>query len=334
MKLESETRRFGNPDSDKKHHALGGALRLTAKASGLPLENLRRRVGQLMQRIGGTDAFGPSAIERQQGRLRRLKIHTSYRKLSSSAALQSMRETVGELILANAIDPAAIQLILRRSGGFSSGVPTLPPVHRPIGVRAPEVPKERRSKEIDDWLSRSENDAFEPFVENHIVLAATALHERRRFREGWLVEQYYGPKVDQPGESLFGQLGQLPSVVVSDQIMVQYEGCAPGAVAHPEPTLSDSVDFHQIILCPRVAAELGWRPDSRNLFVYRDRNGNVVARTLYWRDGGERSREWDDAIHRYGYILLVRADQAKQIQPYLSCAMTSRAWRTVQGDDQ
>jgi hypothetical protein len=29
MKLESETRRFGNPDSNKKHHALAGRQYVT-----------------------------------------------------------------------------------------------------------------------------------------------------------------------------------------------------------------------------------------------------------------------------------------------------------------
>ena len=314
--------------------ALGDALPLTARASGLPLENLRRRVGQLMSRMGGTNAFGPPAIERQQRRLRRLGILMSYRKLSNSAALQSLREAVGELTLADAIDPAAIQHILRHAGAFSSGVPTLPPVHRPVGIRAPEVPNDYRAKEINGWLSKSENDAFEPIVENHIVLAATALHERRRFREGWFVEQYYGPKTDQPGESLFRQLRQLPRVLVGDQTIARYEGYAPGAVVHPEPTLTDSVGLYQIMFCPNAAGELGWLPDRSNLFAYVDQNGDVVARTLYWRDGGERSREWDSAIYRYGYILLVRADQAKRIRPYLSCAMTSTAWRTVQRDDQ
>ena len=313
---------------------LGDALRLTARASGLPLGNLRRRVGQLMVRMGGTNAFGPPAIQRQQSRLRQLEIHTFYRKLPNSAALQSMREAVGELTLADAIDPGAIPYILRHAGAFSSRIPTLPPVHRPIGVRAPKVPNDYRSEEIDEWLSKSETDALEPVVEGHIVLAATALHERRRFREGWLVEQYYGPQTDRPGKSLFGQLQQLPDVVIGDQTIVRYDGCAPGAVVYPQYTLADSVGLFQIMFCPRVAQELGWRSDSRNLFAYRDQNEDVVVRTLYWRDGGERSKEWDDATRRYGYILLVRADQAKRVQPYLSCAMTSRAWRTVQRDKQ
>jgi hypothetical protein len=128
-------------------------------------------------------------------------------------------------------------------------------------------------------------------------------------------------------------LRQLPHVIVGDETMAQYTGCPPGAVVHPQHTLADSVGFYQIMLCPRVASELGWRSDSRNLFVYRDRNGEVMAKTVYWRDGGERSREWDDTVHRYGYMLLVRRDQAERIRPYLSCP-AARAWRTVQKDDE
>jgi hypothetical protein len=129
-------------------------------------------------------------------------------------------------------------------------------------------------------------------------------------------------------------LRKLPRVIVGDRTIARDKERAAGAVVHPEPTLTDSVNFYQVMLCPKVAIELGWRPDSSNLFTYRNGKGDVMARTLHWRDGGERILEWDDSIHRYGYILLVRADQADRIRPYLSCAIGSRAWRTVQKDYQ
>jgi hypothetical protein len=147
-----------------------------------------------------------------------------------------------------------------------------------------------------------------------------------------LVEQYYGPTTGQQEESLFSQLQQLPHVVVGDQTMVQYDECSLGAVVSPAPTLSDSAGFYQIMLCPRVASELGWRADGRNLFVYRDSNGEVIAKTVCWRDGGEHGREWDNSVHRYGYMLLVRCDEADRIRQYTSCAKVPLAWRTAKGE--
>jgi hypothetical protein len=212
---------------------LGTALRYTAKGSGLPLVTLRRRVGQTMSQTGGTTAFGPPAIEQQQKRLRRLKIHTPYRKLPNAAALQSMREVVGELASADAVDPGAIQHILRHAGGFSSGVPTLPPTHRAVGVSAPKLPDSFHSKEVEDWLNKSESDAVKPLFENYVVLAATARHSRRRFRDALFVEQYYGPIAAGQEESLSLQLQQLPQVVIGDQTIPLYKESAPGAELSP-----------------------------------------------------------------------------------------------------
>jgi hypothetical protein len=310
---------------------LEAALRITAKGSGLPLVKLRRRVGQLLTKLGGTSAFGPPAVKRQQGRLRRLEIHTSYHKLLNTAAFRSMREAVGELELADAIDPRAIQPILRSSGGFSSGVPTRPPTPRAIGVSAPTIPDVFQSREIDDWLRRSDDDAIKPFLKGHIVLAATARHTRRRFRNALFVEQYFGP-ISQKEENLLSQLYALPQVVIDDQTVPLYQKCAPGAVAYAQPTIADSVTLDQIIFCPIAAAELGWSSDSGDLFAYRDRSGEVVAQTIFWRDGGIPSREWDDSVHRHGYLLVVQEKQADCIHRYFCAETGSTAWRSARTD--
>jgi hypothetical protein len=312
---------------------LGDALRFTTEASGLPLANLRRRVGVLMTRMGGTSAFGPPAISRQQSRLRRLELHTSYRKLPNDAAFQAMREVIGELEQADAIDPRAIQHILVRSGGFSSGVPTLPPIPRHIGVPAPNIPDNLRLKRGDAWFGAAETDAIRPLVEDQVVLAATAIHERSRFRDALVVQQYFGPVGAECGDSLFDQLQYLPRVVVGDRTMPQYEDLAQGAVVWPRPTIADSVELYQIMLCPRVADQLGWHANNRNLFEYRDHHGEVVAQTLFWRDGGIRRYSTDDEIHRRGYLLLVRADRASHLTPYLSSSVAARAWRVNKNDD-
>jgi hypothetical protein len=274
--------------------------------------------------------FGPDAVARRDRRLHHLSLHSSYRRLLVSAAFQAAREVVGELVAAEVIDPRSIPFILLHAAAFSSNVTTLPPAPRPPGVPRAEMADIYRSADGTEWQVSVEEDAVKPTMEGHVVLAATALHERRYFRDEWIVEQYFGPDTGRAENGLATQLNRLPWVVVADGIDPAYDGLAPGAVVRPKPDVSGSVDFYTVTLCPRVAAKLGWRSDPRNVFTYLDDNDQVVARTLYWRDGGVPGRASDTTVFRHGYILVVREDRADDIRPYLATAQVSRAWRVTQ----
>ncbi|MGF7207930.1 energy-coupling factor transporter ATP-binding protein EcfA2 [Skermanella aerolata] len=307
---------------------LKGPLTFTAKATSLDLANIRARAASLMARKGGAVVFGPDAINRQQRRLGCLNLHSTYRKLLVSAAFQAMREVIGELMAAEAIDPDGVPFILLEAAAFSNNVSTLPPAPRPVGVPRAEMANIYQSPDGTEWQMNVDQDAVKPTMEGHVVLAATAIHERRHFRDEWIVEQYFGPDTGSTENDLFGQLSCLPSFV--DGIGPIYEKLASGAVVHPRPTISGSINPHMVMLCPRVAAELGWRLDPRHMFNYLDENSRLVAQTLYWRDGGELSREADTAVVRHGYIVIVKEERADDIVPYLARSQLSRAWRVTQ----
>ena len=126
---------------------LKDALKRTAGASGLELANLRARTAQLMRQMGGKDAFGPEAIQRQLSRLDRLRLRATYRKLGITAAFLAMRQVVGELVAAEAIDPRAVPLILRHAGAFAPAIRTMPPLPRPKGVPRAIIPDFYRSED-------------------------------------------------------------------------------------------------------------------------------------------------------------------------------------------
>jgi hypothetical protein len=305
-------------------------LRLAAKATGLPLPSLRARAAQLMSRAGGTAAFGPDAVERQQTRLHRLRLHLTFRKLLVGAAFQAMREVAGELAAADAIDQRAVPLLLHRAGSFPSIVSTEPPAPRPAGVLRAHVAEGYITEQHAEWQANVAQYAVAPTLDGHLVLAATAVHARRRFRDERIIEQYFGPDTGRVGEDLSDQLSDLPQVLVTGEVEPLYEGFAPGGVARPKPTISNMIDDQTIMLCPHVAAALGWRPDPKHALTYLDSSGTVVARTLYWRDGGELSREADAAPVGYGYILIVREDCAREIEAFLVATHLMASWRITQ----
>lgn len=305
------------------------ALETTAKASGFEMVNLRTRAAQLMERIGGTAVFGPEASNLELARLRRLRLHSSYRKLPVRAAFQAARELLGELDAAEAIDPSALPFILHELAAFPSGIATLPPLPRPAGVPKAKIDEPYHSTDSRAWRDRVEQDVVVPKVAGHLVLAATAVHRRHYFQKHWTVEQYYGPNAGKSQEGLSSQLLRLPPALVLDELYPLYDCPAPGAVIHPLADISGSIPSNMVALCPGVASEVGWHPDPFHLFTYLDSQDQVVAQTLYWRDGGVHSREPDTGIFGVGYMLVVSEDHAEKIAPYLASGIVSRAWRAT-----
>ena len=47
--------------------------------------------------------------------------------------------------------------------------------------------------EAEAWRAAATEDAVAPTVPGFVVLASTAVHERRHFGDEWVVEQYSGP---------------------------------------------------------------------------------------------------------------------------------------------
>ena len=283
-----------------------------------------------MRRNGGTEAFGPDAVKAQMSKLRRLSLHTSHRKLLSAAAFQAMREVLGELVGADSIDSRIVPLIAVRSGGYSRIVRTSSPTARPIGIASVNLPEVFGSHDDRQWVEAVDGDLVRPQVDGFCVMAATATHERSFRDESWLTEQYFGPSIDVDSPSLFEHVQHFPKLILTDRIELRYQTPSSGAVAHPEPIMAGSIDMNELMMCPIVAAKLGWRPDPNHALTFGNGNGEPVAYTSYWRDGGIASRESNTSIRRYGCAVLVRADHFLQLGPYLAKDYEVRAWRQFQ----
>jgi hypothetical protein len=243
---------------------LENPLRMASFASGIELSNLRYRVAQLMSQNGGTTAFGPDVVTIQISRLRRLSLHTSYRKLLSSAAFQAMREVLGELVGADSIVLTMVPLIAIRSGAYSPVVSTCPPVPRPIGITSVSLPEVFASHNDRQWVDAVDDDLVRPQVEGFSVLAAIATHERSFRDRSWLTEQYFGPSIEVKSANLFEHLQHIPKLAVTDRIELRYQTVSSGAIAHPEPIMAGSIDMNELMMCPVVAAKLGWLSDPNN----------------------------------------------------------------------
>jgi hypothetical protein len=305
------------------------ALKWADKACAFDLPRLRARAAQLMSRMGGPTLFGPDAVNRQERRMKRLDVRLTYQKLLPTAAFRAMREVIGELVAANAIDLDAIPYILPQTAAFAFNAPPIAPLPRPIGVRQAQV-RDVHSRDATAWRGDVLEDVVFPTMEGRFVLAYAAVHESRNFKEVSIVEQYRGPNCGLAKDGLSSQLWKLPRILIFDDFYPLYKGPAEGAVVHPVRDIACSVPSHSIMLCPVVAARLGWRLDQTNAFRYIDDRGDTVVETTFWRDGGVLTDDHDPTGRAFGQLLTVREDCLEDLRPFLDASYVGKAWRATE----
>jgi len=160
---------------------------------------------------------------------------------------------------------------------------------------------------------------------------------RRTFRaERWRSEQYFGPSTGAGNQSLFDQIEGLPKLSITDRSKLRSRRPSSGAIVHPEPIMAGSIDMNTLMLCPIVAAKLGWFPDSTTFSRFGMRKATLLHTHCVGETEELGSSEIDTAIHRHGYAVLVREDLLFHLMPYLAKDYEARAWRLFQqsADDE
>jgi hypothetical protein len=287
----------------------------------------------MMAQAGGQSSFGPEAIEKQQEVLSRLHLHLTHHKLGPAAAFQAMREVLGELVAADAIDKGAIDTALYLTAARSLCIEESSPVSRPRGVPQFVSPERFHSQRDDDWRENVGQNVGRPSLDGVVVLAATAQCHRRRFKDTWTIQSYSGPAT-MDCDDLHSQLRQLPKVLALGEVRVLYDAPAEGAVTHPRADIAGAIDPYTVVLCPLIARLVGWEPDPSHAFRYVDSSGEIVADTLIWRDGGILTDQHDFGGFAGGSVLVVRKREIERLRPFISRPQRSIAWRITQSEEE
>lgn len=73
------------------------------------------------------------------------------------------------------------------------------------------------------------------------------------------------------------------------------------------------VPHYRLIICPFWLQRLGWHHHHANELVFQDQQNYLVARIVWWRDGGPLDVD-DDIIWGQGMYLSLTARGRKQIE--------------------
>ena len=105
----------------------------------------------------------------------------------------------------------------------------------------------------------------------------------------------------------------LPKVVWADGFQVSIGERARTIVRRLSVKYMPDVPAYQLVICPNWMRQLGWSVHPKNWLIYVDQTGAVVARAVWWRDGGPVDVE-DDAIWGEGVYISATSSGLAQIE--------------------
>lgn len=299
-------------------------LRQTAELSGRDLESLRARMAEIIagSRVPPTPAVQGAAA----GRASALDVFASQPKLIVRAAFRAQRILLTELIASGDIEPPDAEEVVHQCSVDAVMDHDLRSEPRPVGLCRPEFGEPYRDEHYEAWLEDVTKDLAPADLDGLMVVAGWGRHQSFARSADLTAEQVYGAIPE--GDTLAKSLDALPSMLTRTRLILQ-------RTAGARPLVRQLIggafwrDSPSIGLCPVLAADLGWRPDPRNPTRFVDGDGDVMVRTLTWRDSGCVGRLHGETVLRQGQLIVASAPAADRLSGLPEVSGLARAWRSV-----
>lgn len=307
-----------------------------ARDADVDMTTIRWRVGSLIQEWGGLERYGDTASKLLQERLERLSMVLPYRRPQAEGVTRALRYVVGELWRAGRIEPSRIRLLLRQlhANAESPGLPETEPC--PPEVTVPDMPVSYWGEKLRGWVAGVEDDVELSSSAEMIVLAEWQRLTARELRVSSISERFVGFLRDEVrAETLDDFLFQLPRTLRLGKMLPLYEleENASGGIANFNPQMIDCLPVHMIVLCPVLAAQLGWKRDDDSAHLYRNPNGTEMARTIWWRNGLQQAWSEDD-WHAEGQRIVLSKQGHEQLKRQLDISEpVVLAWRRTESQN-
>lgn len=279
--------------------------------------HIRHRSRMFIDQWGGLAAFGKTATDQVQADLRRLEMRLPFWRPHVVVAARALRYVAGELRRAGMIASNEAPFLLRFMNFPAPTLPLIEPVPRPQFIP-------RAALDMDSWRDRNAQQKWVQGVENDIrplpissekVIAEFSTFEVRKVRSArYIQERVRAPFLnvgDQ--EDLAHWVDLLPKAVWANGFRAVTDELAPTIVRSFSVSYMPEVPRYQLIICPNWLRRLGWRNHPDNWLLYLDHSRQIVARIVWWRDGGPVDVE-DDAIWGDGVYVSVTSSGLEQIE--------------------
>jgi hypothetical protein len=313
-------------------------LKLIARASNIPLENLLQRAQQIADEILRHSKWGIDAENFIRTYLSGIELKITYRRPWAHAGEVAFLCLVSELIDFGLLEPG-FALAANLGRFFDERLLRSVAVQRPVAWVG-DLTDRMTSSGVEKWVESARTDQnpcafYQALPEGFVVLA-----EHTKFvRHEWeMPEEQRTAVLRFPGTPSPAVLDRL------DALMPGFKhdpaGSYPDGLSAPIDERAPVVGEHQFTLRvgpqrwfainPAFARRCGLTAVPRDDFAWVNRHGEVVARTIHWRDGpGRRQPPKFDEVFGEGWLVTMRRDElCRAFNPatfQLDCYVTRKA---------
>jgi len=312
--------------------------RILAEMAGFEPNAVYARIALLMRQIEPYATWCADAEKQHLDELKAVGPQFPYRRPRAHVARRALFRVAAELVDANRLSAEEQELFLRHARTHDPAFLLQTGCQRPPILALP--PGREYPQELDEWKAQGDPGACVHDLDGLIVLGEDSLfkslgddhlRERRQSAitpESWLTES--------PGASV-DLLKRLHQVVLGGTV-ANY----PVLRRIPrDPVIANRLDGSSspggdwLAVNPFMADHFGWSCDENGRwFAWRDANGDVMVRSLWWQDGlvGHISR----ALHSWvseGWLVLASPSAVSLIEQELGPLRVVRCVTRAAGRD-
>ncbi len=262
-----------------------------AKDASIPLENILERVLQVMRNLSSQDNWNAKAEVGVRSQLNSLDLKLPFRRPRTTLAYRAIRHVIGELIAGGRLHRSSFSVtLMSRIGDAFIVRPDLRPSFLEL-----TIPSERA--ECEEWIKRenmrSSKFAHQQKSELGVILGETTIMVDYSWSSA---EEKRSSAICFPTSVPIGGV-EIPNGM-SDVTIESYRTWyasdyptslnpppSPSAVIRGQPLLSITCNDEWLAVNPAVCRALEWIQDYDELFGWRDSDGRLMVRSVFWQDG-------------------------------------------------
>lgn len=254
-------------------------------------------------------------------------------------AARALRYVAGELRHSGLISSDEAQYLLHAMNFPATALPLVVPIPRPEFISRPAFDdtiwneKDCANKWIDDV---AEDTRPLPVLSDEKVIAEISTFEIHKvMRSTHTLGRVRAPFLEVGERDDFDDwVAMLPRAMWVGDFRATDRDPASTIVRRLVTRHMPEIPPFQLVICPNWLRRLGWRSHPQNWLVYRDGSGSVVARVIWWRDGGPVDVE-EDGIWGEGVFVTVTPSGLAQLEALCGkLSITTRSHREVKPADQ
>ncbi|MDP4183778.1 MAG: ATP-binding protein [Bacteroidota bacterium] len=301
-------------DPEELVSPFGNLIDILSKESGINKMNLYYRVWSIMKKNGSESQWTSEFEKNLRGYLEEIRLKFAYPRPRVIAANRAIQMLTSELIDSGLIEDSDRILQVLRSCDYR--VLTFSVDKKPDFV---QVLNERDFWGVgSDWLSRIKESSrlkekLTSVDENHKIIGEYTIVKNLDWgspTEVFMSQIAADEFIDEDDHFIFGSVfhrltdDYYRMSGVSDMIVV----------VRDHRYNQFDLKSHWIAINPDLARFLGWVPEQKKLFGWKDNQGNLMVESIYWANGNIDMVPRKDSEVGEGWYIVVSVEGLSQIQ--------------------